>query len=74
MKNENKKNAPGVITRNVPTSIVAESDLKDCISGSAGFSAQGTLTSASAVHHNVCRKDSGGFATAGQNARTVKGM
>ena len=35
----------------MPTSIVAESDLKDCILGSAGLSAQGTLTSASAVQH-----------------------
>ena len=61
----------------MPTSIVAESDLKDCILGSAGFSAHGTLTSASVVHHYVCGKDGeggGGVATAGQNARTDKDM
>jgi len=72
-RKEKKGRAPG-IKRNMPTSIVVESDLKDCILGSAGFSAHGTLTSVSAVHHYVCGKDRGGFATAGQNARTDKDM
>ena len=41
----------------MPTSIVAESDLKECIFRSAGFSAQRTLTSASAAYHCGCGKE-----------------
>ena len=41
----------------MPSSIVAESDLKECILSSAGFSAHGTWTSASAVHHCAFGKE-----------------
>ena len=47
---------PG-INQNMPASIVAESDLKECSFRSTGFSAQWTLTSGSAVHHYVCGKE-----------------
>ena len=41
----------------MPTSIVAESDLTECIFRSAGFSAQRTFTSASAAYHCACGKE-----------------
>ena len=57
---------------------MAESDLKECIFGSAGFSAQGALNSASAVYHCAFGKEMDitdrdrEVATAGQNATTDK--